>query len=75
MSLPIKSSALLFAAAGLIMISLFFLASSPRDITNLILGTVPLLFLLYIGVTILRARKDGGFLKKERETKDEEPSS
>ncbi len=75
MSLLINNSAIAFAVAGLIMISLFFLTSSPLDITNLILGTVPLLFLLYIGVTILRARKDGGFVKKERETKDKEPSA
>jgi hypothetical protein len=54
---PSKNLAFAFIAAGLIMISLFFLTSSPLSVTNLILGGIPLLFLLAFGITILRARK------------------
>ncbi len=57
MRAPTKNSQFGFIAAGLVLVSLFFFTSSPLTITNVILGIVPLLFLLVFGFAIWRAGK------------------
>jgi hypothetical protein len=57
MSAPPKNVTLCFIVAGLLMISIFFLTSSPLTLSNLVLGVVPLVFLAVFGITLLRAKK------------------
>ena len=45
-----------YGAAGLVMVSVFFLIP-PWTTTNIILGIVPLLFLIVFGFTLNRAKK------------------
>jgi len=54
---PSRNFAFMFIAAGLLMVSAFFLTASPFDITNLILGTVPLILLFCFGFAIWKAKK------------------
>lgn len=54
---PSKNFAFLFAVAGLLMVSMFFLTATPFEITNLILGIVPLILLFCFGFTIWKAKR------------------
>ncbi|GEM_PF-3169244 len=67
---PSKNSAFLFIAAGLLMISVFFLTASPLDITNLILGTIPLVLLFCFGFSIWKAKSRPGAEDKDREARE-----
>lgn len=44
-----------YGAAGLIMVSIFFFIP-PWTTTNIILGIVPLIFLIMFGITLRRAK-------------------
>jgi ABC-type polysaccharide/polyol phosphate export permease len=57
---PSRNFGFLFVAAGLLLVSILFLTSSPLDVTSLILGIIPLLFLLCFGFSLWRARKMPG---------------
>lgn len=57
---PSKNFAFLFVVAGLLLVSILYLTSSPLDITSLILGIIPLLFLLCFGLVLWKARKMPG---------------
>ena len=46
-----------YVAAGLTMVCIFFLMP-PWTTANVILGIVPLFFLIIIGITLYRARKN-----------------
>lgn len=52
----ISSNMLYFLFAGILIVSLIFL-TPPWTVTNVIVGTVPLVFLLFILVTIMREKR------------------
>ena len=54
---PTKTFTLSYMGAGLLLVSLLFLTASPLTLTNLILGIIPLILLLFFGFTIWRAKK------------------
>lgn len=66
MIVPPNNFGLLFIVAGLVMISVFFLTSSPLDITNIILGAVPLIFFLTTGFFIWKAKRGSNTEDEER---------
>ena len=45
-----------YGVAGLAMVSIFFLIP-PWTTTNIVLGIIPLLFLVMFGITLSRAKK------------------
>ena len=55
-------------AAGLVMVSIFFLLP-PWTTANIILGIIPLLFLVVFGFTLMRAKKR----QEGADTSDEPP--
>jgi len=67
---PTINFAFLFIVAGLLLVSLLFLTTSPLDITNLILGMVPLLLLLCFGFSIWKAKRSAGAEGKDREARE-----
>jgi hypothetical protein len=67
---PSNNFALSFIAAGLLLVSMLFLTVSPLDITNLILGTVPLLLLLFFGFSIWKAKRSAAAEDKDREARE-----
>jgi Sec-independent protein secretion pathway component TatC len=69
---PTKNFAFLFIVAGLVMISVFFITASPFDITNLILGTIPLVLLFCFGFSIWKTRNRPGAEDKDREAREGE---
>lgn len=52
----ISSNMLYFLFAGILVVSLIFL-SPPWTVTNVIIGIVPLVFLLFILIAILREKR------------------
>jgi hypothetical protein len=69
---PSNNFALLFIVAGLLLVSLLFLTASPLDITNLILGTIPLVLLFCFGFSIWKAKSRPGAEDKDREAREGE---
>ena len=57
-----------YGAAGLVMVSVFFLIP-PWTATNIILGIVPLVFLIMFGLTLNRAKKR----REDTDVPDEPP--
>jgi Sec-independent protein secretion pathway component TatC len=67
---PSNNFAFLFIVAGLLLVSLLFLTASPLDITNLILGTIPLVLLFCFGFSIWKAKSRPGAEDKDREAQE-----
>jgi Sec-independent protein secretion pathway component TatC len=67
---PSNNFAFLFIVAGLLLVSLLFLTASPLDITNLILGTIPLLLLFCFGLSIWKAKNRPGAKDKDRKARE-----
>jgi len=67
---PSKNFALSFIVAGLLIISILFLTASPLDTTHLIIGTVPLVFLLIFGISIWKAKRRPGAEDKNRDARE-----
>jgi hypothetical protein len=67
---PSNNFAFLFIVAGLLLVSLLFLTASPLDITNLILGTIPLVLLFCFGFSIWKAKSRPGVEGKDREARE-----
>ena len=67
---PSNNFAFLFIVAGLLLVSLLFLTASPLDITNLILGTIPLVLLFCFGFSIWKAKSRPGAEDKDREARE-----
>jgi Sec-independent protein secretion pathway component TatC len=68
---PSNNFAFLFIVAGLLLVSLLFLTASPLDITNLILGTIPLVLLFCFGFSIWKAKSRPGAENKDREARED----
>jgi hypothetical protein len=68
---PSNNFAFLFIVAGLLLVSLLFLTASPLDITNLILGTIPLVLLFCFGFSIWKAKSRPGAENKDREVRED----
>ncbi len=52
----ISSNMLYFLFAGILIVSLIFL-TPPWTVTNLVIGTVPLVFLLFILIAVMREKR------------------
>lgn len=63
-----QKNQLWYGAAGLIMVSIFFLIP-PWTTTNIILGIVPLLFLIMFGFTLRRVKSR----QEDTDASDETP--